>query len=143
MFSARGGDRTRFAWSLIVAGLAASGCSKGETGPERYDVAGVVTFQGAPVPFGEIQFVPDAMKGNSGPAGYAAIINGRFNTAEQGRGTVGGPHKIVIQGSADPPTLDEESASSQGPLFPQFHTTHELPREPATIDFQIPSAAAR
>ncbi len=143
MFSTRVDVRVRLAWSLVVVGLFGAGCSQGDTGPERYDVSGVVTFNGQPVPFGDIRFVPDTKQGNSGPAGFATITNGRFNTAENGRGTVGGAHQVVINGTADPPVEDEEAPPGQGPLFPEYRADHELPKQPSTQDFQIPAAPTR
>jgi hypothetical protein len=53
-------------------------------GPQRFHVEGKVTFDGKPVPSGTIRFEPDSTKGNTGPVGYAAIIDGRYTTATEG-----------------------------------------------------------
>ena len=47
---------------LVAALLLAAGC--GEAGPARYHVSGKVTFNGQPVPAGQIVFEPDPTAGN-------------------------------------------------------------------------------
>ena len=90
--------------ALALSAVAfAAGCGTG--GPPEHHVSGQVTFRDAPVPAGVVRFLPDAAQGNQGPAGYAPIENGRYDTARSGRGTVGGPHAVVISGfdgKADP-----------------------------------------
>ncbi|HQZ69598.1 MAG TPA: hypothetical protein PLY87_31150, partial [Planctomycetaceae bacterium] len=71
------------------------GCS-GDTGPVRVDVKGKATFAGNPIPSGEITFIPDSSKGNSGPSTNATIKNGEYSTVNAGKGIVGGPHKIHV-----------------------------------------------
>ena len=56
-----------------------AGCM-GDPGPKRYRVSGEITFDGKPVPHGEIVFTPDSGQGNSGPQGIAIIQNGHFDT---------------------------------------------------------------
>ncbi|HVJ86974.1 MAG TPA: hypothetical protein VM452_15075 [Caulifigura sp.] len=134
--------RSKRAMLLAVLALAASGCSTEAAGPERFPVAGTVTFNGQPVPFGDIQFIPDTKKGNNGPAGFATITDGKFDTATKGRGVVGGPHEVVINGTATPPVVDE-NAKSNVPLFPEFRAKHDLPKEASSLDFKIPPSSAR
>ena len=122
--------------------LAASGCTSEAAGPERFPVAGTVTFNGQPVPFGEIQFIPATKKGNNGPAGFATITDGRFDTTIKGRGIVGGAHEVVINGTAAPPVVDE-NAKSNVPLFPEFRSKHDLPKQGSSLDFKIPPSSAR
>jgi len=110
----------------------------GRSGPERFDVAGTVTHEGRPVPTGRIQFEPDAAQGNSGPAGFAVIENGRFDTASTGRGTVGGPHRVVIVGFDGNAQPDDELPHGR-PLFPTYYTTAVLPKQRTTIDFDVPA----
>ena len=59
----------------LLLAILATGC--GPTGPQRYEHWGSITFQGRPIPAGEIRFDPD-LTGNDGPAGYAVIKNGQF-----------------------------------------------------------------
>ncbi len=73
---------------LLTLLLAASAIGCGPKGPQRYEHWGTITFQGKPIPAGEIRFDPDLV-GNDGPAGYAVIKNGQFDTrlrSESGAG---------------------------------------------------------
>jgi hypothetical protein len=106
------------------------GCSK-QTGPPRYTVSGTVTFRGEPVPVGTIAFEPDTSQGNRGPAGYADIVNGRFQTH---LGAVGGPHIVRINGASGP-TIDETQDTT---LFSDYRTACDLPQQSTTIDFDVP-----
>jgi hypothetical protein len=116
---------------LAVCALAmVVGCSK-QSGPPRYTVSGTVTFRGEPVPVGTIAFEPDASQGNRGPAGYADIVNGRFQTH---LGAVGGPHIVRINGASGP-MIDETQDTS---LFSDYRTTCDLPQQSTTIDFDVP-----
>lgn len=114
------------------------GCGDGAAGVPRYDVAGTVTFNGQPVPQGTIQFRPDASQGNSGPAGDAEIVDGRYDTASVGNGTVGGPHEVIItgfDGKADP---DQELPLGM-PLFSDYSTKADMPKTAGgTVDFEVP-----
>ena len=121
--------------TLLLASLAlVVGC--GEEGPQRYDVSGTVTYKGEPVPAGMIQFMPDNEQGNSGPPGNAAIEGGKFDTAVEGMGTIGGPHKVII---------DVYDGEAQGadfpnglPIFRGYETKIDLPEEDTTIEIEIP-----
>ncbi|MCA9247985.1 MAG: hypothetical protein KDA42_12740 [Planctomycetales bacterium] len=121
---------------LIVVGAALAGCG-GSEGPERFELEGDVSFNGRPVPGGRLQFVPDTQHGGSGPAGFAVIENGHYDTRREGRGTVGGPHYVRIDGfdgNADP---DNELPGGR-PMFGR-RTSAEIPRQHAQIDFSIPA----
>src|SRR5262245_10803606 len=68
-------------------------------GERTYELSGSVTFKGKPVPTGQIMLEPDASAGNKGPAAFAKIKDGHYDTRIlEGRGTVGGPHIVQIQG---------------------------------------------
>lgn len=123
-------------WLAGAAFLAGNfaGCNPG---PKVYHVSGTVTYEGKPVPRGTVKFVPDTTKGNSGPAAVADIVDGKFDTATKGTGTVGGPHKIVItgfDGNAKP-----ESELPLGKLmFSDYTTEADLPKENGkTVDFKV------
>ena len=88
------------------------------------------------MPFGEIIFEPDSSAGNSGPQGFAEIVNGKYETASD-RGMVGGPHTVLISGyPTDPSNEDEENPTE--PLFQGYKTSIDLPKESSTQDFEIP-----
>jgi hypothetical protein len=129
--------KRRHGLGAVAFGLALSvlacGCS-GSDGPARYPVRGTVTYDGNPVPAGQIAFEPDAAKGNSGPASYVRISNGTFATA-RGEGTVGGPHVGRILGA-------DGKASPESPdgimLFSEYETTVDLPKAASTQEFSVP-----
>lgn len=111
----------------LGAGLV--GCGGRGDATKRFDLSGSVTFDGKAVPAGTILFEPDSSKGNKGPAGFAKIADGRFDTAAGGKGTIGGPHVVRITGS------DEAT------LFSDYVTQADLPKEKSTKDFEVPASA--
>lgn len=124
--------------SLVVTIASVTGC--GGSSMKSYNVSGDVTFDGAPLPRGTIQFLPDAAKGNKGPAGFANVVDGKFDTKTSGKGTVGGPHKVVISGfdgKADPSA--ELLLGNQ--LFGDYRTDADLPMEDGTQNFDVPKSA--
>lgn len=116
------------AFSLLVMGC-------GQRAPTLYHVSGTVTFGGKPVPAGSIVFEPDTSKGNQGPAGFASIKDGKYDTRDAGRGTVGGPHVVRITGLDGVPA---EELPQGTPLFPEYTTEIDMPKKNATQDFDVP-----
>lgn len=119
--------------------LLQTGCSGGNVDdPRNMGVSGKVSYNGQPVPFGQILFSPDSSAGNSGPQGIAEIRNGAYNTAASGgKGTVGGPHVVRISGfAADPATGNEDNPVAA--LFPDYETKVDLPKGASTQDFEVP-----
>jgi hypothetical protein len=124
-------------WSWLVIFVIALGCRPSTQGPTRYSIKGSVSFRGQPVPIGRIVFEPDAKAGKDGPPAVAEVLNGRYETGLR-FGGVGGPHIVVIEGfdSPGPGGLGPDDAAK--PLFPEYRTTVELPREGSTQDFDVP-----
>lgn len=79
--------------AVVVSG---SGCQK--AGVTRYRVTGRVTYDGKDLPAGIIYFEPDSARGNRGATGYAAIVDGRFDTAVKGKGAIGGAMIVRVNG---------------------------------------------
>ena len=124
---------TSLAVALLALGLT-SGCG-GSGGPTRYSLEGAVTFDGQPIPTGEIRFEPDTSQDNSGPAGHAIIEDGRYVTSS-GKGTVGGPHIVRIEG------LDGKASGEMpygNPLFEDYKVILDLPKEDTSHDFDVPA----
>lgn len=126
--------------------MALAGCGGGaDEGPPRIDISGDVTFDGAPIPAGEITFIPNSKKGNSGPAASVVIEDGKYTTVDRGKGIVGGPHILRItafDGVADP----ANELPSGKPLFPTYEMEADLPKEvdgngPAKHDVAVPKEA--
>ncbi len=117
------------------------GCGQGGSGPQRAELKGTVTYADAPVPFGSIRFVPDTAKGNDGPAGYATILDGKYDTAEEGKGVVGnGAYQVVIVGFSEPrpAQIDPDVPVPDTSLFPEFRSSVDLSTESGDQNFVVP-----
>lgn len=122
--------------SFVVA-IVLAGC--GKAGPVRYRVQGNVTYDGKPVTYGRVVFDPDVTKENTGPQGYAAIENGRFDTgANGGQGTSGGPMMVTLHGFE--PAGDGLDATATRRLFSDHIEYCDLPKADAEISFDVPPA---
>lgn len=123
----------------LVAGmlLIVTGC--GEKGPARQRVSGKITFDGKPLPAGRIAFEPDATANNHGPMGFADVVDGQFDTDKGGKGTVGGPHVVRIDGLSGKPG----GSSPVNPLFNTYATKVDLGKGNTTKDFEVPASAAK
>lgn len=123
---------------VILITVAITGCDSTTDGPKRFDVSGNVTFDGKPVDYGSITFTPDTSKQNSGPQGTAKIRDGKYDTSNDGRGVVGGPHQVIITGmNKDVEDITLENRSP--PPFPEYTTEVDLPKETSTQDFKVPA----
>jgi hypothetical protein len=113
--------------TLFLSVCLLAGCGGGSS-ITTYNVSGMVTFGGQPVPRGSIQFVPSGVEGKAGPAGTAEIVDGKYDTKLRGgRGTTGGPHTVIIFGFDGNPQPQNELPLGQ-PLFTEFKTTINLPK---------------
>jgi len=122
------------------------GCGA-EPGPPRYHISGTVIFEGQPVRSGHILFEPDLSKGGDGPAGFARIQEGHYDTAEEGEGTIGGPQIVTINGYGKDQLIFSPDDGKEVPvpkvLFRDFQQVIELQRQDSTIDFTIPKEAGK
>lgn len=132
--------KLRFLCPLFVGWLPAllvflAGC--GQDGPPRYTVSGAVTYDGRPVSAGRVIFEPDTDRGNHGPAAYADITEGYYET-NSGRGTIGGPQRvrvICLSGKTDNLELPDG-----GMICPEYRTEVDLPAEDSEQDFAVPGS---
>ncbi|MDZ7618429.1 MAG: hypothetical protein U1E05_15600 [Patescibacteria group bacterium] len=127
----------RFATWVGVLGCAftLSGCG-GRSGTQ-HDLSGTVTFGGQPLPAGQILLSPNTAKGNAGPATIVTIRDGKYDTREANRGTVGGPHVATItgyDGKSDPAGELPDGRT----LFSDYRIEVDLPNESTTMDFDVP-----
>jgi hypothetical protein len=98
-----------------VCALALAGCGPGN-GLTMGRVSGLVTYQGKPVELGEVLFVPDSDKGNSGVPSMGAIRpDGTYvmSTQDSGDGVIAGYHKVGIR------ALDAVPVTKDGGAEPQ------------------------
>src|SRR6266540_5886869 len=85
---------------VLVFGVVA-GC--GDSGPKRLRLTGTATFDGKPIPYGDVVFTPDGSQKNSGPQGIAQIRDGKYDTAgSDGKGFAGGPTVVHVTGLTGP-----------------------------------------
>ena len=125
--------------------IALAGCGGG-SGVELTNVSGAVTFDGTPVVAGQIEFVPK--EGHAAPNGFAAIIDGRYDTSVEGsKGIIPGPYSVRI--TAYPEKLpegdieDEEAVADEKviePLFIGYAMDADI--QGSTHDVNVPSDAA-
>lgn len=127
--------------ALVMAAAAAGmgvlvGC--GSADPPLYSVSGTVTFNGKPVPMGQIYFDPDGRAGNTdGPQGFARIVNGQFTTAlEGGSGVRGGAYIIRVQGFDGKVGPEHPYGDA---LFLEHGEKRNLPAEPSTLAIELPA----
>lgn len=113
--------------------LAAVGC--GDSGPQRVRIQGSVTYEGKPVPAGQLRFEPDASRGGAGPVGFARILEGRYDTAS-GKGPVPGPMKVRIRGYVSAKAFAPE-------MFPSRTIEVDVDRESDEIDLVVPKKGVR
>lgn len=127
------GSLSRLWLAVLLAAI--TGCWN--SGPQRIDVQGTVTYKGHPVPKGVIFFDPDASKGHDGPQGHAIITNGHIDTRDTGnRGVVPGPHLVRIHGFDGVPGQELPMGKL---LFPEYSKKVELTGDLATCDVVVPS----
>lgn len=112
--------------------LLVAGCGGEE---KLYQVSGTVTYDGKPIPKGLIFFDPDSMKGTTGTQGFANILDGKYDTAEKGKGVRGGTYAIRVNGFDG---KEANEAPFGQPLFPEYTGSKELPKENSTYDLAIP-----
>lgn len=115
---------------LFILGLAAlPGC--GDQQEKLYEVSGVVTYDGKPIPKGLIFFDPQ----EGGPQGFANILDGKYDTAQQGQGIRGGAYAIRVNGFDG---KEANEAPFGQALFPEYTGAKELPQEDSTYNLDIP-----
>ena len=118
----------------VAAGfLICAGCGQHDKGPRRYNLSGTVTYQGKPVPTGEISFLPDSSQGNTGPGAVAFIQDGRYET-RRNKGVTPGPTVVIITGYDG--VSNSDSATGKA-LFSSFDTRVDLEDRDAVKDFVV------
>jgi hypothetical protein len=107
-------------WTAAACALAGCGPSNGLT---MGRVSGHVSYNGKPVEFGEVLFLPDSQKGNTGVPSMGRIEkDGRYimTTQDFGDGVIAGYHKVGIRaldampvGKEETPQLDPAAATGK------------------------------
>lgn len=129
--------RTAARWPVAAMVLSVLiGCSRQP--PGRFEISGTISFDGKPVPVGQISFEPDATQGNRGPQALARIENGRYRTQPM-KGAVAGPVHITVTGYDG---LSKGETPFGAPLFKPFTLRQVLPAKSNTLDLVVPASAA-
>ena len=125
--------KTRYHFSavllLVCSAVLVSGCSKGSS---RLGIEGEVTFDGAPLPDGKINFMP--MPGTSSPTAGATITNGEFKV-NSAKGVRPGQFRVEIKavrptGKKSKDDLSGEMVDQQAQYIPaKYNENSELVAE--------------
>lgn len=121
--------------ALTALSLCLAGCGRDDG---RNPLSGNVTFDGKPLPYGEIVFRP-----SKGPEGSATVRDGKYSTAVGGQGITRGPNTVIVTGYAAEPvaSADETKVTETAPpLFVGYQLESELSSE--TFDITVPADAS-
>jgi len=122
---------------LTFVGSANLGCSS-QDNPDLVIVSGVVTYDGQAVPAGVVKIEPDASQGGGGPADYAKIAQGRFETP---KGVKPGAKIVSITGYDGVADANDEEGmgfSMGTAIFSEYTTQIEVGDSDETRDFTVP-----
>jgi hypothetical protein len=126
--------------ALLTFAVAAMGCQK--SGPELAPVSGKVNYQGKPLPFGTVVFLPESGRtstGNIQPDGtFQMVTSGRGDGAAVGKNKV----RIACYTNQDPAKKGPGGAGLAGitpgePLIPQKY----LSCETSGVEVEVRSGA--
>jgi hypothetical protein len=125
-------------WLFAATFLFLQGCQKADEF-DRVSIEGVVTFKGAPVPFGAIWFEPEANLGRSAPTGFAVIQSGKFKT-NPSDSPIEGAHLLRITGFTE--QFDVNNAASRERrefLFPEFVIQRDISKNEVFWTIEAPA----
>jgi hypothetical protein len=120
--------RSFLATSLAITFLV---CGCWNSGPRKYPVAGVVTFEGQPVPEGTVQFFSPKV----GSSGVPLEVDGTFSFESVG-GLQAGEYKVFVS----PPELHTTPPPAGGPSMEKPKEYPNIPpryRQAATTEFKV------
>lgn len=131
--------------AAVAIAAAASGCNqRNYPGPKRYPLSGKVSYEGQPIDFGSISFLPSG-EGTQRVSG-GLIENGVYSVPED-QGANAGKHRVEIRWRKmtgkkrrDPDSGEMYDERSEG-LPPRFHSESELTADVSatqtTFDFDL------
>lgn len=120
---------------LAVLCLQLCGC--GGAGGNKGEIHGKATFNGAPIPVGRIDLLPEG--GQGGSPGYAIIANGEFDTRSDGRGVDAGKINLRVSGFDGKSQPDQELLHGK-PLFTPYTKSIDVTAGTQQIDVDVPKA---
>jgi hypothetical protein len=130
-----GSVRRLAAAASLLCAAACVGCF-GEEGPAMYPIRGTVTYDGKPIPVGDIRFEPLEGLVNRQTISVAPIQDGAYRTQ-----VTGGPQRVSVRDLTA--TFDD---STQRPLFQrEYYQQADLPPIESvtgeeTFDLDVPTS---
>ncbi len=120
--------------ALCLLALTAGGCGSATSG--RLKMKGQVSFEGKPVPAGQIFF---RSKGEQPIHGAGIIKDGAYQTAGPDFGPIAGPQEVRIQIFDGKPEESMKGINPHGnPLAPDQEVAIDLAPGTTTFDFVLP-----
>lgn len=108
-------------------------CSAVGCGGSGNSLSGKATFDGKPIPYGDVTFTPD--EGNEGPTAVGEIRDGAYKTVE-GEGVGEGAYVVNVNGRTTP------TSTQEGELFPGYQAKLDVTKGMETFDIDVPASAA-
>lgn len=125
---------------LTLLLLISHGCGGGVN---RKDVSGEANFDGKPIVYGTVQFIPKGSDAGQSPSGTAIIENGSFDTSKGGQGLLPGLHQIKVTAYPSKPIVSEDETAETEEVAPLFvDYSYEATITPPTYTINIPADAA-
>lgn len=112
-------------------------CLTGCAEDKLEDVTGTIAYDGAPVPAGVVWFDPAPNHPGNPPQGYAYITDGKFNTAEKGRGVKAGAYLIRVEAFDGKPGNEQPLGKA---LFTDYQEKRELPPGKVALEIKVPKS---
>ncbi|MEW4565482.1 hypothetical protein AB1K70_23345 [Bremerella sp. JC770] len=123
---------------LLAITICCSSIACSDSEGRRYSVKGIVSFQGQPVPSGNIVFEPNADKGESGRACMAMIHNGEYAVSADG-GVLPHSYHVRVTGYSGGSRDSGASGGDVKELFPEYVTENTFDPENAVLDIEVPA----
>ena len=131
---------------IVLITVLVAGCS-GSQGPQRFDVSGMVTLDGQPVPKGMLTLVPAT--NTMGPAAGCDIIDGKYHIAKA-KGPIAGEYIFQFTGASDKPSgqfLEIKGGVKEAlmlPIFPDKYGSsstevRKIDKDSHSFDFNLTS----
>lgn len=101
--------------ALALLTLSLAGCGRGD-GPEVAEVSGIITLDGDPLPWVNIQFVPESPGGS--PSFGGTNLDGKYRLlfTQDKAGAMLGRHRVEISPRESRLNEDDEKLPSESPL---------------------------
>jgi hypothetical protein len=129
--------------ALGVLSIAAFVAGCGESGPQKYPLAGKITYGGRPITYGDIRFEPKEGLKNIDTVAFARFRDGQYKTE-----VVGGPHWVFVRDlTGDVDMGDSKNPDGRAMFRMEYRGEVDLPAldqvtdaKPLEKDIDIPTS---